>query len=57
MTAAYAVQNLDDPAVFTTLVPGFLAGIFFVGVYAFGQRRVRDRHRVARILRKVRDTY
>lgn len=56
-TAVFTLDDLSDRTIFTTLVPGFIAGIFFIGMYAFGQKRIRDRHRVARILRKVRDPF
>jgi hypothetical protein len=51
--AAFTLARLNDSAVFIVLVPGVLLGLFLVGVYALGEKRIREWHRMAQILRKA----
>jgi hypothetical protein len=51
--ALVTVARLEDRTVFTVLIPGFLCGLFLVGLYLLGEKRVRDRHRLAEIVRKL----
>jgi hypothetical protein len=51
--AAFALPRLNDRVIMGLLVPGFVMGLFFVGLYVFGSRRIRERHRVAELLRRV----
>jgi hypothetical protein len=53
--AVFTAGRLEDRTVFTVLVPGFLSGLFLVGLYLLGEKRVRDRHRLAEIARKLGD--
>jgi ABC-type uncharacterized transport system permease subunit len=52
-TAAFTVFNLTDEFITGLTVPGFLTGLFLIGAYAVGGKRVRDRHRLATIMRKM----
>jgi hypothetical protein len=51
--AVFTLMNLTDHVILTVLVPGFVVGLFFVGLYVLGGRRVRERHRLASIVRKL----
>jgi hypothetical protein len=52
--AAFTLMNMTDRVILTVLVPGFVVGLFFVGLYVLGGRRVRERHRLASVIRKLR---
>jgi hypothetical protein len=52
-SAAYTLLNLRDAVVLAVLVPGFMTGLFFVGLYVVGARRVRERHRLVQLLQRV----
>jgi hypothetical protein len=47
------VQQLHDRIVFWLTVPGFLLGLIFILLYIMGERRLRERHLVAKVLRKL----
>ncbi|MCK4303106.1 MAG: hypothetical protein KAY24_02585 [Candidatus Eisenbacteria sp.] len=51
--AIITVGRLNDRTVLSVLVPGFVSGLFLVGLYFFGEKRLRERHRLAEILRKI----
>ena len=51
--AVITVGRLNDRTVLSVLIPGFVSGLFLVGLYFFGEKRVRERHRLAGILRKI----
>jgi hypothetical protein len=55
MIAAGAVTlvHLNDRVITGVLIPGFLTGLFLVGLYCFGAKRVRERHQLAAIVRKM----
>jgi hypothetical protein len=53
--AVFTLFHMTDRVIFTVLVPGFVVGLFFVGLYVLGGRRVRERHRLASVIRKLRD--
>lgn len=48
--------DLNDRRVILTLVPGVIVGLFFVWLYIAGESRLRERHRLAVILKKLTDT-
>ena len=52
---AFTLRHMTDHVVLTVLVPGFVVGLFFVGLYVLGGRRLRERHRLASIVRKLKD--
>jgi hypothetical protein len=54
--AAFTLGHITDHVILTVLVPGFVVGLFFVGLYVLGGRRVRERHRLASIVRKLKNT-
>jgi amino acid permease len=45
--------DLTDATIFALLVPGFVAGIFLIAAYLVGRSRLRDRHRIAHLARKL----
>ena len=47
------VQQLHDRMVFWVTVPGFVLGLVFTLLYIIGERRIRERRRVAKVLRKL----
>lgn len=51
--AVYTLFNLTDDVVTGVTVPGFLIGLILFGAYILGGKRVRERHRLATILRKM----
>ena len=51
--AVYTAAHLSDVVIMGVLVPGLIAGLFLVGVYLAGRKRVTERHRLAFILRKL----
>ena len=51
--AIITLERLSDRTVLSVLVPGFVSGLFFVGLYFFGDKRVRERRRLAEIIRKT----
>lgn len=53
VTAILTLGNLTDGTVVSLLIPGFVAGIFLISVYVWVGSRLRDRHRIAEIARKL----
>lgn len=53
VTAILTLGNLTDGTVVSLLIPGFVAGIFLISVYVWVGSRIRDRHRIAEIARKL----
>lgn len=53
VTIVYTLRHLTDRLVFWVTIPGFLLGLVFVGIYYFGNKRIKERHRLAIILRKL----
>lgn len=53
VTAVVTLRNLTDATVIAVLVPGFVAGLFLIGVYAWIESRIRDRHRIVVLARKL----
>jgi len=51
--AIITLERLSDRTVLSVLVPGFVSGLFLVGLYFFGEKRVRERSRLAEIIRKT----
>jgi lipopolysaccharide export LptBFGC system permease protein LptF len=51
--AILTLFDLRDGTVFAVLIPGFLAGLFLIGVFVLLKGRVRDRHRIAVVARKL----
>jgi len=49
----FTLTHLTDDTAFTVLLPGVAAGLFLVGSYLFGEKRIRERHRLARIIRQL----
>jgi uncharacterized membrane protein YfcA len=47
------VQQLHDRLVFWVTVPGFLLGLIFILLYIVGERRIRERRLIAKVLRKL----
>jgi lipopolysaccharide export LptBFGC system permease protein LptF len=54
--AILTLFDLRDGTVFAVLIPGFLAGLFLIGVSVLLKGRVRDRHRIALVARKLTQT-
>ena len=52
-SAVFALLHMTDHVILAVLVPGFVVGLFFVGLYVLGGRRVRERHRLASVIRKL----
>ena len=52
---AFTIVRLNDATVFGVLVPGLLTGLFLLGLYVLNDRRVRERRRLAEIVRKMQD--
>lgn len=53
VSAIFTLRDLRDATVLAVLVPGFLSGLFLVGVSRFVRARVRDRHRLAELARRL----
>lgn len=53
VTCIYTLRHLTDRSIFWVTVPGFVMGVVFVGFYFFAGRRVKERHRMASILKKL----
>lgn len=53
VVAALTLFDLRDATIYAVLVPGFLAGLFLIAMYVIGRARVRDRHRIALLARKL----
>ena len=53
VTCIYTLRHLTDRLIFWVTVPGFVMGILFVGIYFFAGKRVKERHRMASILKKL----
>jgi hypothetical protein len=53
ITAVLTLGDLTDGTVVSLLIPGFVAGIFLISVYIWTGSRVRDRHRIASLARKL----
>ncbi len=54
-SAILTLLRLEDDVVIGILVPGFLLGLFLVGVYVFGSKRIRERHQLATIIKKMKE--
>lgn len=52
-TAVVTLLDLRDATILAVLVPGVLAGLFFIAVYRVLRMRVRERHEIARLARKL----
>jgi hypothetical protein len=52
-TALFTLGHLRDEVILTILVPGFLTGLFLIGIHVLVSRRVRDRHLMASLLRNL----
>ena len=55
--AYYTLSNLTDSAALWATVPGFLTGLFLIGVYVLARGRVEERHRVVVLLKKLTSSY
>jgi hypothetical protein len=53
VTVVFTLRHLADRLILLVTVPGFLLGILFLGYYLFAGKRVKERHRVASILKKL----
>jgi hypothetical protein len=53
VTCVYTLRHLTDRLIFWVTVPGFVLGVLFVGIYFFAGKRVKERHRMALILKKL----
>ncbi len=53
VTAVLTLGDLTDGTVVSLLIPGFVAGIFLISVYSWVGSRIRDRHRIASLARKL----
>ncbi|MCG3118263.1 MAG: hypothetical protein ALAOOOJD_00431 [bacterium] len=53
VTIIYTLRHLTDRLIFWVTVPGFVVGVLFVGFYFFAGKRVKERHRMASILKKL----
>jgi hypothetical protein len=49
----YTLSHLQDPRAYMVTRIGFFAALVFFLVFAFVSHRVRDRHRLATIVRKL----
>lgn len=47
------VQQLHDRMVFWVTVPGFLLGLVLILLHIMGERRIRERRLMAKVLRKL----
>ena len=48
------IQHLTDRTALSVTVPGFLLGLLLIGLYLFGERRVKERRMAASVLKKLR---
>jgi hypothetical protein len=53
VTCIYTLRHLTDRLIFWVTAPGFVLGVLFVGIYFFVGKRVKERHRMASILKKL----
>jgi len=49
----YTLEHLEDQTAYTVSRVGFMAAAVFFLVFAFASHRVRERHQLAAILRKL----
>ena len=49
----YTLSHLQEPRVYRVTLLGFLGAIALFAVFAFGTYRVKERHRLATIIRKL----
>ncbi|OYD14406.1 hypothetical protein CH333_07980 [candidate division WOR-3 bacterium JGI_Cruoil_03_44_89] len=49
----FTVQHLNDRIILWVTVPGFLIGLFLVGLYIEREHRLRERRLVASVLKKL----
>lgn len=52
-TFIFTLRHLTDSWILLATVPGLLLGLLLVGFYVLLGRRVKERHRLAGILRKL----
>lgn len=53
VTIIYTLRHLTDRLIIWVTIPGIVLGLVFVGLYFFAGKRVKERHRVASILKKL----
>jgi len=51
--AVVTLLDLRDATILAVLLPGVLAGLFFIAVYRVLRTRLRERHEIARITRRL----
>ncbi|MDZ7289667.1 MAG: hypothetical protein ONB44_10785 [candidate division KSB1 bacterium] len=49
----FTIRHLTDRLILLITVPGFISGILFVGLYIFISNRIKERRRMASILKKL----
>jgi len=54
VTGIFTIRHLTDRLILWVTVPGFVLGILFVGFYQFASKRVKERHQMSSILKKLR---
>jgi hypothetical protein len=51
--AILMLRSLTDRTALTLTVPGFVVGLALIVLYWQGERRIRERHRLASVIRKL----
>jgi hypothetical protein len=52
-TIVMTLRELTDLTIRSVLVPGVLAGLFLIALHLFTRARIRERHALARLTRKL----
>jgi len=52
-SAVLTLSHLNDHIILVILVPSFLVGSLFAGLYILGIKRIRERHELASVIRKL----
>jgi hypothetical protein len=53
IAAFYTLNVLTDKTIFGVLVPSFIIGLLFVGLYIILNKRIKERHQVAHIIEQL----
>jgi len=49
----FTLIRLEDRVIYVFMIPGVVFGLFFIALYVMGGARIRERHRMADIVRKL----
>jgi len=56
IVALLTLREMTDKRIIVMTIPGFVTGLLLIGIAIAGIRRVKERHLIASILRKLQQT-